>query len=67
MPIISISRLSADNDTWFGEHGGKLLNRKSGKETPFIKKSGVYFMRLAIPRKKNDEDANGLGFAWPGM
>ena len=65
MPIISVARLSEHHDTLFNDHGGKLVHRDSGKETPFVKRSGVYFIRLAIPADKRGSEDNRL-FAWPG-
>ena len=65
MPILSVARLGEHHDTLFNDHGGKLVHRDSGKETPFVKRSGVYFIRLAIPADKRGSEDNRL-FAWPG-
>ena len=66
VPILSVARLSEHHDTLFNDHGGKLVHRESGKETPFVTRAGVYFIRLAIPADKNVSEDNRWGFAWLG-
>ena len=52
MPILSIAKLAAEHDSWFGETGGELIHRKTANRIPFVKRAGVYFMRVAV--KKSD-------------
>ena len=67
MPILSVDKLSANHDSFFNDVGGKLIHRKTGKETKFIKKYGVYFIRLAIPKDPNSDGKSCRpDFAWPG-
>ena len=46
-PLIAVSRLAAAGyDVWFGEAGGTIVHKRTGRETPFTKKKGVYVMRV---------------------
>ena len=46
-PLIAVSRLAAAGyDVWFGEAGGAIVHKRTGRETPFTKKNGVYVMRI---------------------
>ena len=72
LPIISVARLSDHHGTLFHESGGALTHRKSKKQTHFVKKDGVYFMRLKVPVSKNHNWARStgepdtVGFVRPG-
>ena len=46
MPILSIAKLSNAHDSWFGKSGGELIHRKTEARIPFVKRAGVYFMKL---------------------
>ena len=48
MPIMSIAKLGQEHDTRFGQHGGELTHRSSRKVTKFIKRAGVYFLKLMV-------------------
>ena len=46
-PLIAVSKLAAAGyDVWFGEKGGAIVHKRTGRETPFTKKNGVYVMRI---------------------
>ena len=49
-PLIAVSkRTAAGYDVWFSEKFGAITS-KNGKETKFIKKRGVYVLRMWAPR-----------------
>ena len=45
MPILSVAKLGAEHDAFFGESDGKLTHRRTGQQIPFIKRAGVYFIK----------------------
>ena len=52
MPILSISKITEEgNDVMFGAKGGYILHLESGLKTPLIKRLGVYFVQLKVPKK----------------
>ena len=52
MPIFSISQVTAEqHEVTFREHDGYILHVPSGKKFFFIKRSGVYFIKMKVPRE----------------
>ena len=61
MPILSVSKVTAEgNYVLFGDKGGLIFHTETGTTTPLIKRLGVYFVQLKIPKKKNEADFGGL-------
>ena len=72
MPIISVAEIcDGDSDVNFTKQGGTIVDGSTGKTSRFVKRLGVYFIKLRVSRKtspmsvRNDEDAN-TGFARQG-
>ena len=51
MPILSIAKLASEHDAFFRQHDGELVHRKTSKRIPFVKRAGVYFMKVAVRRE----------------
>ena len=67
LPILSVARLSDHHDALFHDSGGVLTHRKSKRKTNFVKKDGVYFIRLKVPTgKRRNDDPNMADFHRPG-
>ena len=67
LPILSVARLSDHHYTLFHDTGGTLTHRKSKRQTKFVKKDGVYFIRLRVPNGKGrDTGPNSSDFHRPG-
>ena len=69
MPILSIAKLGKDHDTFFGQTSGELIHRVTDKRIPFVKRAGVYFMKVAVPRsvvKPNDAGGSTEPFGRSG-
>ena len=49
-PILSIAKLGSEHDTFFGRTGGELIHRKTDQRIPFVKRSGVYVMKVAVKK-----------------
>jgi hypothetical protein len=50
-PLVAVSKLTAaGHDVWFGEHHGVITHGSTGKQTRFTKKSGIYMLRIWVPR-----------------
>ena len=63
MPILSIAKLGKDHDTFFGQTSGELIHRVSNKRIPFVKRSGVYFMKVAVPKSIVQPNSSGVNTA----
>ena len=49
-PLISVAKMcSLGNRVIFGGGGGVILNLKTGRQTPFVRKDGVYIFSLWVP------------------
>ena len=49
-PLIAVSRLTAvGHDVWFGKDYGVITHGVTGKHTTFLKKNGVYVLKVWIP------------------
>ena len=61
MPIISIPKLCDDNyDVGFSKRGGKVLNLSTQRTSQFVKRAGVYFMKILVPKGvKTESDRFG--------
>ena len=57
MPILSIAKLAGEHDSWFGQTGGELVHRKTANRIPFVKRAGVYFMKVAVNKSQLQNDA----------
>ena len=67
MPIISTNCMATDgagNDITYRAHDGYITDVRTGAQTPFIEREGVYFYALQIPRaavaKRNKMCAKGF-------
>ena len=61
MPIRSISKVTAEgNYVMFGDKGGYIFHVETGQLTPLIKRLGVYFVQLKVPRKLVEQGFTGL-------
>lgn len=50
-PLIAVSKLTAaGHDVWFGDSWGVITHARTGKQTVFGKKNGVYVLRVWAPR-----------------
>ena len=50
-PLIAVSKLTAaGHDVWFGQQHGVITHGETGKQTTFMKKNGVYVLRVWAPR-----------------
>ena len=59
IPILSTGNLSDDNnDILYSQNGGKIIDLTHNTESTFIRKWGVYFLKLKIPIELL-VDANG--------
>ena len=48
-PLIAVSKLAAaGHDVIFGQQGGVVHNRTTGKKTPFTKRNNVYVMNIWV-------------------
>ena len=49
-PLVSVAAVCANgNVVIFGVGGGVIRNLKTGSETPFVRKDGIYIFQLWIP------------------
>ena len=52
-PLIAVAKLTAaGHDVWFGPQHGTITHGNTGKQTTFIKKDGVYVLRVWAPRAR---------------
>ena len=51
MPILSVALLAKEYDSVFRQDDGDLVHRTTGKKVGFVKKAGVYFIQLMVPRR----------------
>ena len=57
MPILSISKVTDEgNDVLFGAKGGYIEHLATGQRTPLVKRLGVYFVQLKVPKKLAEGD-----------
>jgi len=48
-PLVSVAHLtSAGNQVIFEEHGGSIVNNKTGKSIQFVRRGGVYIMTMNV-------------------
>ena len=66
MPILSVSQIceGKKNDVSFDNLGGVITDRKSGRNTRFIERQGVYLLALTVKRNP-DETGPVMDFARP--
>ena len=51
MPILSVGELTdSEHKVDFEKEGGEILHKPTQTVTPFIRKAGVYFVKLLVPR-----------------
>ena len=57
MPILSVTELSKDGDSGpdirFRSKDGEIIDNATGKKCHFVKRMGVYFMRLYFPKSSS--------------
>ena len=52
MPILSIGLITDEgNDVTFTKNGGYILQKDTGFKTQMVRRLGVYFVQLRVPRK----------------
>ena len=62
MPILSISRRGKEGyRTYFDEDGGELVHKATGEVTPLIARTGVYFVKMRVPRDIVGKASEGFG------
>ena len=65
MPILSVAELAREGDygseVRFRRKDGFIEDNLTGRRLPFVKRKGVYFIRLYFPKVKN----NPAGFTRP--
>ena len=56
MPIMAVVELAANgskgSDVLFWQHDGALIDNATGKSSKIIKRKGVYFMKIFIPKSR---------------
>lgn len=57
MPIISVAQMAHDYDSKFRKKDGEFIHQRTGKVLPFVKRHGVYFMKLLVPRSLAPSDS----------
>ena len=67
MPIISVPMLCQHSDVGFKKRGGTIKHRESGETSHFIKRSGVYFIKLKVKRSLVDGRGNSQHEGDPNM
>ena len=51
LPIVSINEVArSQHRIWFEEGCGAVVHKPSRREMPFIARSGVYFIKMLVPR-----------------
>ena len=50
MPILSLAKLASEHDAVFRQDDGELIHRRTKNRIPFVKRLGVYFMKVAIKK-----------------
>ena len=66
MPIMSVVELAANGELGsnivFSKTDGSVVDIKSDASSKFIKRKGVYFIKIFVPRSRSGT----AGFTWPG-
>ena len=66
MPILSVAQISANgNDFYFNKSGGVITDSKTGVQSKFVKRRGVYFIKLFVDKQLGR--LNNLDFVRPGV
>ena len=66
MPILSVAKLCEDGSrVLFNKKGGIIWNPETGEKTHFVKRRGVYFLKLLVPKSSKVRRAE-TGFARQG-
>ena len=70
MPILSVAQMCAKDeiDVKFNKKGGNIINVATGKTTRFVKRLGVYFLKLRVEKPVADQKGKSrdMGFVRPG-
>ena len=65
MPILSVAQICEDGHrVIFNKKGGVIWNSETGEKTVFIKRRGVYFLKMLVPRSL--VRTSDMDFARPG-
>ena len=67
LPILSVKVLCDESDVSFTKKGGTITDRDSGEVTAFVKRCGVYFAKMWVPRSVCPNGDSEPGFARPGQ
>ena len=52
MPIVSMTKVADEgNFIGMGRKGGFIEHEETGERVPFIRRAGVYFMKMKVPIK----------------
>ena len=66
MPILAVTELAQEGDIGsevrFRLSDGEILDTQSGRKVPFVKRMGVYFMKVYFPKETNAPPMNNQGF-----
>ena len=69
MPILSVAEIcSGDATVRIGKTGGTITDEATNKVSTFVKRLGVYFIKLRVPKKltktekHNLDEKKSLGF-----
>ena len=66
MPILAVTELAQEGDMGsevrFRLSDGEIIDTFSGKQVPFVKRMGVYFMRIYFPKVASGPPSNGKSF-----
>ena len=64
IPVLSTRKLcQSGHEVTYRKNGGVILDRKSGQQTKFILRGGVYYVKLKVLRPGSPEKS--MGFARP--
>ena len=67
MPILSVAQIceggAEGSEAFFRKKDGFIQDRSTGLKSRFIKRKGVYFMKLYVPK---DQQKANQGFVRPG-
>ena len=65
-PLLAVSTLArTGHDVIFSDTGGKVINRKTKQELPFVKRNGIYVLEVLVAPPP--EGSGQPGFARQGQ
>ena len=61
MPILSIGEVNEDNcETTFRKDGGVINHLDTHKQIEFVKRAGVYFVKMRVPKSLIEDMQGGV-------